>query len=104
MGTKGNNYGLYQTLSQNTPKKDLKSDQKAHILEKILNLSSRESEAIVMLVCEHARTHDDFIYDPKNVTLPYGSSFDKRTATFDLKEMPISLRWILLRFLEIVEK
>jgi hypothetical protein len=104
MRAKGNNYGLYQTLNQNIPRQDLKAPQKTHILEKILNLSSRETEAIVMLVCEHARIHEDFVYDPKDITLPYGGSFDKKTATFDLKKMPITLRWIIFKFLEIVEK
>jgi len=104
MGTKGNNYGLYQTLNQNIPKKDLKSSQKAHVLEKITNLSSRENEAIVMLIYEHARVHEDIIYNPEDVTLPYGGSFDKKTVTFDFKKMPISLRWIILKFLDIVEK
>nr|QBK85525.1 MAG: BET bromodomain protein [Marseillevirus LCMAC101] len=104
MGTKGNNYGLYQTLNQNISKKDLKSVQKTYILEKITTLSSRETEAVVMLVCEHARIQEDFVYDPEDITLPYGGSFDKKTVTFDLKKMPISLRWIILRFLEIVKK
>ena len=104
MGTKGNNYGLYQTLNQNIPKKDLKAAQKTYILEKIISLSQTETEAIVMLVCEHARIQEDFVYDSEDVTLPYDGSFDKKTVTFDLKNMPISLRWIILRFLEIVKK
>ncbi len=97
MKTQGNSYGLYQTLNQNIPKQDLKAAQKTHILEKINSLSRRETEAVVMLVCEHARIHEDFVYDPENITLPYEGSFDKKTATFDL-------RWIISRFLEIVEK
>ena len=84
--------------------KDLKAAQKTHILEKIVTLSSRETEAVVMLVCEHARIHEDFVYDLEDVTLPYEGSYDKKTVTFDFKKMPISLRWIILRFLEIVEK
>ena len=104
MRTKGNNYGLYQTLNKNIPKQDLKAAQKTHILEKIITLSPRETEAVVMLVCEHARIQEDFIYDPEDIALPYDGSFDKKTATFDLKKMPIPLRWIIWKFLEIVEK
>lgn len=101
---KKGNYGLYQTLNKNLPKQDLKAAQKSHIIERISNLTERESEAVVMLVCEHVRIHENFSYDPENIILPYESSFDKNTVTFDLKKMPIPLRWIIFKFLEIVEK
>ena len=101
---KKGNYGLYQTLNKNIPKQDLKAAQKSHVIEKMSDLSVRESEAIVMLVCEHAHIHENFMYDPEDITLPYEGSFDKKTVTFDLKKMPISLRWIISRFLEIVDK
>jgi hypothetical protein len=101
---KKGNYGLYQTLNKNLPKQDLKAAQKSHIIERISNLKERETEAIIMLVCEHARIQENFSYDPENIILPYEGSFDKKTVTFDLKKMPIPLRWIIFKFLEIVEK
>ena len=104
MSSKIVSYGLYQTLNKNIPRKDITSTQKTLILEKLNKLTIDQIEAVVMLVCEHGRVHNDFDYDPENVNLPYEGVHSKNSVTFDLKKIPIPLRWILLKFIEVINK
>lgn len=91
-------YGLYQTHSKNIPKKNLVAKDKKWLLEKIKELDSEQKEALVMLICEHAKLNQTF--DPNNfLNLPYDGFVENEGVSFDLGLMPFGLRWILFRFI-----
>jgi len=107
-------YGLYQTFAppeesgagspSKLPKKDLTSAQKKELLQKLGSLDHDQTEAVFMLICEHARRHDEFTFNPSEYQLPYGLEQKSKTIVFDLKELPVQLRWVLWRFSNVIKQ
>ncbi len=101
-------YGLYQTLTSTSfddsklSQKDLSTDQKKELLCKLSAINKAQTDAIFMLIIEHARINNEFIYDQTNMKLPYGLEQKSKIIVFDLKNLPISLRWILWRFSNVI--
>lgn len=97
-------YGLYQTLYPlNDSEKSLTSRQVTQLKEKIENLTPMQKEAVFMLICEHARLSDNFIFTSE-CSLPYGMVEDKENVVFDVKQLPPKLQWILWKFIQVVKK
>lgn len=104
MNTKIINYGLYQTLNQNIPKRDLTVAQKTSILDGIESLAIEEKEALIMLIYEHARLNDNFVYDNNQLSvMPYNGEFSNKSINLDIKNFPIGLRWIIFKFINIIQ-
>ncbi len=99
-----NNYGLYQTLNVKISKKNLKVKEKKELLSRLSDLDNDSREAVLMLICEHAKFADDFIYNPDDFSLPYSGNQVKGNVTFDLEKLPNPLCWILLKFTNVISK
>ncbi len=107
-------YGLYQTFAppreksgespSNLPKKDLSVKEKKILFQKLSSLNKTQTEAVFMLICEHARQNDDFDYDPSDLQLPYGLWKKSKTVIFDLEKLPVQLRRILWRFSNVINQ
>ena len=96
-------YGLYQTLSGGIQPKKLTAVQKRELAKHLNSVPDSQAEAVLMLVCEHARVSGDFDYDPENLLLPYGLTTDN-PMVFDLAKLPAPLRQILWKFKNITPK
>lgn len=96
------NYGLYQTLDYDTPKKDMRSSDKKLLTKNLLKLDDSQKEAVLLLICEHARINDDYIWNNDENTLPYNLKYDKIELMFDVNELPIKLKWILNKFIDVI--
>jgi len=93
-----NNYGLYQTLISSEKDLPLSEEEQKNLMERIKNSSYETREAIFMIICEHAKIHEEFNYDPENISLPYEIKTGRNKVTIDLKNIPVELQRILLRF------
>ena len=92
-------YGLYQTLSIGCEsEKKLTVAQKKSLASKLKNTNDQKTEAIFMLICEHARLNDDFIYDPTSIKLPYSMKKQDNDVLVSVEDLPIPLQRILWKF------
>lgn len=95
-------YGLYQTLNNKIPKSDLKADQKIELTKFVDSCTSEQKEAVILLICEHARINDGYLYSNKGeINIPYGGKIEGSNLQFEWKKTPIHLRWILWKFTQI---
>lgn len=98
-------YGLYQTLNNNLPEKKLTQPQQKKLLSKLYNLDEEQTEAVFMLVVEHARLNDEFdIQDLDDAQLPYGIKKVNNNLEIDLTSIPDPLKWIIWKFTDVVCK
>ncbi len=97
------NYGLYQTLDYATSKKDISSAEKKTLKKRLSSLETHEKEAVILLICEHARIHDEYIFDGSLLELPYKCVSKKSEFHFSINKLPIKLRWILQKFMEVID-
>lgn len=94
------NYGLYQTLNQNQEmyNKDLTRECKKDLI-KFINSSKPEfCSEILLLICEHARLSNEFVFNPNNIIIPYNGQQENSGVIFEIKRLPIPLRHILFKF------
>jgi|694.fasta_scaffold73514_2 hypothetical protein len=97
-------YGLYQTFSSDTPEKDLSEEEKKELDLTFKILNTEQKKAVFFLIIEHAKITEDYIYDPKNIIFPYNMIQNENSIEFDLENLPIKLKWILLKFSKIIDK
>ncbi len=97
-------YSLYHTLNQNIPTEKFLSKQKKDLFERHSLLDNEGKEAFLMLICEHARLHSGYVYNSENQKLPYGGLQKNRNTVFTVEKLPPALKWILVKFLDIVCK
>lgn len=98
-------YSLYKTYNIDS-NSNLSKKQEALLLKNLNKLLSPNenknydiyAEAIIMLICEHARLQDDFIISKDEKNIPYGIKLEKDCVKINLKKLPSSLKSILLRF------
>lgn len=96
-------YGLYQTFitdSKNEKKLPAKDIEK--LSSRFENLDRDKTEAVFMLICEHARVNGDFDYDSENIVLPYDIEYDDEEVRFDIKTLPNGLQRILMKFSNVI--
>jgi hypothetical protein len=93
-------YALYYTFNKNIPTKDLSSSQKKTFLSKVKSLDDESKRVLISLILEHATFNEMEI---KN-KLPFGCKTKQDTVTIDLDKLPLELRWILFKFLNVVDK
>ncbi|MDB4769516.1 hypothetical protein OAG24_00985 [bacterium] len=93
-------YGLYQTLIENegSYEADISKENKKTLVKFLNKVEPAYGEAILMLICEHAKLNDRFEYDPVNLKLPYKGIQKDFDVIFELKNLPVSLRHILYKF------
>lgn len=103
-------FGLYQTLSAGVPETSFNktSSEKlyARINEIIQNDNENQIESVFMLICEHARLNNEFVYSPETNTdrLPYLIQVDEKSnVIFDLNNLPDQLKHILLKYVTLLE-
>lgn len=100
-------YHLYQTFLGNIPVKDLTKKQKAAIQEKIKDMDEKQVETMIMLITEDARLNNNYKPLFSNVELPYGGYQKEEDGVenieFDLEKFPIRLKWILLKFVGMID-
>jgi hypothetical protein len=87
-------YGLYQTLV--TGEGRITASEKKILLSSIDRLDKQQREAFFMLICEHARLHNNFKFDG----LPYNLEQRSTDISFDLKDLPIKLQRVLYNFIK----
>lgn len=93
-------YSLYYTLNKGVKKTKVPLKEQNEFLAfiKSKNLDPEKKKAVLLLVVEHARYCDGYIFSPKNIILPYGIKEDESGVTMDLSKMPNELVWILYKF------
>ena len=95
-------YPLYHTLDKNLKKSDLTATQKKDLLKKPSNIENDETrKAVLMLIVEHSKIVDDVRISPENFILPYNISQNKKDIYIDLENLPIPLRWIIWKFMNL---
>jgi len=93
--------GLYQTLTVTPiPKKDITLKQKKILKNNLNKIGASQGKAIFMLILEHAKICDDFIYDPSDAKIPYTGEIENADILFKLEKFPKELRWVLWRFFD----
>lgn len=94
--------GLYQTLTATElPTKDMKSGQKKQLRQRLDELEDLyQKEAIVALIFEYARQNDDYT-TTEEIKLPYRGKIIDGCPAFYLEKLPIQLKWLLWRFINI---
>lgn len=99
---------LYQTLCQNTKAKDISVEEKSKITETVLTLNNEEKEALFLLIYEHFRTsrkkNTIETINLDDLQLPYGISETVDGIQFSLSKIPLKLRQIILKFINIVDQ
>ena len=95
-------YGLYQTFAPSENSESITTKQKNALQKKFSNLDTEQSEAVLMLICEHARLNEDFVYDPSNIVLPYGLEQKKSTVGINIENLPEALQQILWSFSNVI--
>lgn len=96
-------YGLYQTLVSGNPRKrDINATQKRTIVERSSTLTTDQKEHFFMLIAEHAKRTEGWVYDKDN--LPYDIKYENGNITFALSNFPKELNWILLSFVNKVNE
>ena len=94
-------YPLYHTLDKNLKKSDLNATQKKALLEKLSETNDDTKKALIMLIVEHSKIADDVQVDPENFILPYNVKQHGKDVHIDLENLPIPLRWILWKFMNL---
>lgn len=97
-------YPLYSTLNVNIKKKDMPRTKKIELVGKLNKMTKTQHEAVLMLICEHARCVENYSFSKPNFSLPYKASIVKQDAKFDLESLPPELKWILYKFSQVCEK
>ncbi len=97
-------YNLYHTLKQNIPPKKFTVKQKTDLAIRHSLLDENGKEAFLMLICEHARVQSQYQYDSENPKLPYGGVQKGKNVIFIVEKFPSTLKWILLKFLNVACK
>jgi len=96
-------YSLYHTLNGKLPTTKFTSNHKKDLLKRLSSIDETGKEAVLMLICEHARIHDQFVYS-ENLVLPYGGAQKGKDTVFSLEKLPVDIRWILIKFLNVICK
>ncbi len=101
-------YPLYETFSKSSSKTpdvtedaDLTPKEKTLLLDAISRSSSAETKtAIIMLIMEHSKT-ENFEINLEDFKLPYGIQQKGKDVYIDLEKLPIPLKRILWKFINI---
>lgn len=94
-------YGLYQTLNQGISSRELSDDKKRRLTRRLKKASSDQKEAVLLLICEHARINDGYeISDQNTADLPYGLVALSEGLEFELDKLPNALQRILKKFID----
>lgn len=96
-------YGLYYTFSSNIPEGNLSEEDIDNLISKTLSLSYEQKCAFFMLICEHARSNDEFQYDADGYPLPYLINQEENNIRIDFSKIPRELQWILFKFSNIIK-
>ena len=95
-------FALYNTLNKDLPSKDLTAANKAELVKSISTLSEHAIELVYALIKYHN------INDKKNSDMYNYKRQNVRNATADLSwnlnDLPIKLRNILFRFVQLEER
>jgi len=96
-------YSLYHTLNKNLKTTDLSASQKKALTGKLSNseMSLETKKAIIMLITEHAKTADGMHIDSENFSPPYNVKQLGKDVHIDLEELPVPLKWILWKFVNL---
>jgi hypothetical protein len=97
-------YGLYQTLCSSEESPNMSFKKVKDLSQRLSNLSYDQIEAVCMLICEHARQNNDFVYDPENINLPYSIVAENNKIEFDVQNLPVELQYILWKFTCIIKE
>ncbi len=93
-------YGLYHTLNSNLKRSDISRLEKLKILQIVEKMDQEEKEAFYMLIYEHHRITSSSSDDHE---WPYNSKQCEGGMEFNMTKLPIQLRRILLKFVEMIE-
>ena len=92
---------LYQTFNCDLPTSDLKKSEKMLLIHAIDGMDQIRHELVFTLIYEHyVRTLPNGA--EKELT-PYGCQCEKGNLTFNLSKIPIPLRHILYRFINMTK-
>lgn len=97
-------YPLYHTLNHNIPKTKLTKNQETDLAKKLCLVNEDAKKAVVMLITEHSRVEGQYVYDPKNVVIPYSGTQEGNDVIFDLGKFPNELKWVLWKFVNLLNE
>ena len=90
-------FPLYTTLSQNLVAKDLTVLQKNDFVKKIATLEPEAHELIYALIkCYYIEKESG-----DSITIPYNGKLDKDCINFNLLSLPLQLRQMLYKFVNL---
>jgi len=93
-------FPLYTTLSQNLGARDLTIIQKNDLIKKIATMEPEAHELIYALIkCYYIANENN-----DGITLPYSGKFDKDSTSFNLLDLPLRLRQMLYKFVNLHNK
>lgn len=94
-------FGLYQTYASSASDEPL-SEKKFERLDSFEPADDTVAGNMILLVCEHARLHNDYTYAP-DTPLPYGMKVKDGVTTIYVRKLPNPLQNILYAFMKTVE-
>ena len=94
-------YPLYYTLNKNIAKTKMTKAQEQKLLQKLRSVDGDAKKATIMLIAEYSRVVDGQAFDSPDASLPYEGVQDGNDASFDLKNFPLELKWILWKFVHL---
>lgn len=88
-------YSLYKTFNVDSKNKERITVKKlTELADTIKNVDESTKEAFILLICEHARIHDEFecrLSDESELTLPYGIEIENDGLKVNLRALPKEL-------------
>lgn len=95
-------FPLYNSLYKDLPDKDLKIADKKKFISHIKKIDQKGYDLIYTLIKVYYLNNE---IDTTIYTIPYGGKFINKDLIFDLNEIPIKLRQLLYKFLNMhIEK
>ena len=93
---------LYQTLLCGDTKSDIRKNDKLKIISEIEKMNPENGEEVFILIYEHYIKCNN----SNDILIPYSGIYDEenKLVTFNMSKLPVQLRHILLKFVNIITK
>lgn len=92
------NFPFYDTMIKDTKNSDLTVKQKNDFLQKITLIDKNGYELIYALIRVYEINNEDL---PSSFKLPYSGKFVEKDIHFDLEKLPLKLRQVLYKFINV---
>ena len=91
-------FPLYDNIIKDISKKDLTIPQKKALIKRIQKIDNNGHELIYALIRMYQTENSD---QEMSFTLPYNGLYVENNINFDLENLPVELRQMLLKFVDV---